>query len=343
MPETLAIIKGYVYNIYKFILFCIGVLYSIVHGDDQMDNGMKLKDLAKALDFKVVYESTDFNEVILASTDISRPAFPLTGFYEGFDHTRIQLLGGMEFAYLRRYSDEEIARKFDDFFTHGVPAVLWCHDVEPLQGCLEMAKKHDVSVLTTSLPTSDAVSMCIRTLRKAAAQKITRHGVLVEVYGMGLLLMGESGVGKSETAIELIKRGHRLIADDAVEITAVDMNVLEGAAPELIRYYVELRGIGVIDTRQIFGMGAVKPSQQIDLIVKLEPWTEGIEFDRIGLTEHSTTILGVQVPTLSIPVKTGRNLAIIIEVAAMNHRQKMMGYNAAVEFTKQLNQAFERK
>ncbi|MBQ8974555.1 MAG: HPr(Ser) kinase/phosphatase [Oscillospiraceae bacterium] len=308
-----------------------------------MDNGMKLKDLVKELGFKIVYKSADYDEVVLGSTDISRPAFPLTGFYEGFDHTRIQLLGGMEFAYLRRYKDKEIEKKFDSLFSHGIPAILWCHDVEPMPACLEMAKKYDVTVLSTSTPTSDCVSNCIRTLRKAAAQKITRHGVLVEVYGMGLLLMGESGVGKSETAIELMKRGHRLIADDAVEITAVDLNVLEGAAPELIRYYVELRGIGVIDTRQIFGMGAVKPSQRIDLIVNLEPWTEGIEFDRIGLTEKSTTILGIEVPTLSIPVKTGRNLAIIIEVAAMNHRQKMMGYNAAVEFTKQLNRAFERK
>ena len=308
-----------------------------------MAKGMKLKDFVEELGFTIVRKSEDYEQVVLTSTDISRPAFPLTGFYEAFDNTRIQLLGGTEYAYLRRYSNDELLKKFDVFFEHNVPAVLWCHDVEPMQECLEMADKYDVTVLSTSDPTSECVSKCIRALRKAAAQKITRHGVLVEVYGMGVLLMGESGVGKSETAIELMKRGHRLIADDAVEITAIDMNVLEGAAPELIRYYVELRGIGVIDTRQIFGMGAVKPSQRIDLIIKLEPWSEGIQFDRIGLTEQSTTILGIEVPTVSIPVKTGRNLAIIIEVAAMNHRQKMMGYNAAVEFTKQINKAFDRK
>ncbi len=308
-----------------------------------MDNGMKLMDLVKELNFTVVYRSSDYENVVLCSTDISRPDFPLAGFYEGFDNTRIQLIGGMEFGYLRHFDSQQVEQKFDELCSRDIPALLWCHDVEPVPECMAMAKKHDVTVLTTSTPTSDCVSNCIRVLRRASAQKITRHGVLVEVYGMGLLLMGESGVGKSETAIELMKRGHRLIADDAVEITMTDMNVLTGAAPELIRYYVELRGIGIIDIRQIFGMGAVKPFQRIDLIVKLEPWTEGVEFDRIGLTEHSTTILGVEIPTLSIPVKTGRNLAIIIEVAAMNHRQKMMGYNAAVEFTKQLNRAFERK
>ena len=306
-------------------------------------NGIKLKDLVEELEITVVYQSSDYENLVVQNTDINRPDFPLTGFYDNFDNSRLQLLGGTEYGYLKKYSSEAIEEKFDALLSREIPALLWCHDVDPLPECLRMAEKYDVTILSTSEDTSEISSLIIRFMRKATAQKITRHGVLVEVYGMGVLLMGESGVGKSETAIELMKRGHRLIADDAVEITAVDINVLEGNAPELIRYYVELRGIGIIDIRQIFGMGAVKPSQRIDLIIKMEPWTEGVQFDRIGLTEQTTTILGIDVPTVSLPVKTGRNLATIIEVATMNHRQKMMGYNAAVEFTKQINKAFDRK
>ncbi|MCL1795794.1 MAG: HPr(Ser) kinase/phosphatase, partial [Clostridia bacterium] len=201
----------------------------------------------------------------------------------------------------------------------------------------------DVTILSTDAHTTEIMSAVIRIVKKAVASRITRHGVLVEVYGMGLLLLGESGVGKSEAAIELLKRGHRLIADDAVEIKAIDVNVIEGTAPELIRHYVELRGIGVIDVRQIFGVGAVKASQNIHLVVTLEPWQDGTNYDRLGLTENKITILGVDVATVTIPVKPGRNLAVILEVAAMNQRQKFMGYNAAVEFTRQINSRFEEK
>jgi len=187
------------------------------------------------------------------------------------------------------------------------------------------------------------MSDLIRVMRKALARRVTRHGVLVEVYGIGLLLLGESGVGKSEAAIELLKRGHRLIADDAVEIKAIDVNTLEGTAPELIRHYVELRGIGVIDVRQIFGVGAIKARQNIHLVVNLEPWREGMLYDRLGINEQHVTILDIDVSSVTIPVKPGRNLAVILEVAAMNQRQKFMGYNAALEFTRQINRHFDEK
>jgi len=206
---------------------------------------------------------------------------------------------------------------------------------------LAAAKKFDVTVLITGAHTTEVMSSVIRIVKKEVAPRITLHGVLVEVYGMGLLMVGESGVGKSETAVELLKRGHRLVADDAVEIKAIDVNVIQGEAPELIRHYLELRGLGIIDVRQIFGVGAVKPYQNIHLVVNLEMWKEGASYDRLGITENTTEILGVKIATVTIPVSPGRNLAVILEVAAMNQRQKLMGYNAAVEFTKAVDRQFE--
>jgi HPr kinase/phosphorylase len=222
-----------------------------------------------------------------------------------------------------------------------MPALIMCHGAEISDELIAAAKKNDVTVLVTKEHTTDIMSGVIRIDRKAVARRVTRHGVLVEVYGIGLLLLGESGVGKSEAAIELLKRGHRLIADDAVEIKAIDVNVIEGTAPELIRHFVELRGIGVIDVRQIFGVGAIKTSQNIHLVVNLEPWQIDKEYDRLGIIERKVNILGVDVATVTVPVKPGRNLAVILEVAAMNQRQKFMGYNAAVEFTKQINEHFD--
>jgi HPr kinase/phosphorylase len=249
----------------------------------------------------------------------------------------------MEVAFLKRFSDKERRATIDTYMSKKMPVVIFCHDAELLPEFLDAAEKHDVTILSTSHNTSVVMADVIRIIKKALAPRVTRHGVLVEVYGIGLLLMGESGVGKSEAAIELLKRGHRLIADDAVEIKAVDSTQLEGTAPELIRHYVELRGIGVIDVRQIFGVGAVKATQNIHLVVNLEPWREGMLYDRLGINEQTMTILGVDLPAVTIPVKPGRNLAVILEVAAMNQRQKFMGYNAALEFTRQINKHFDEK
>ncbi|MCD7857922.1 MAG: HPr(Ser) kinase/phosphatase, partial [Clostridiales bacterium] len=222
-------------------------------------------------------------------------------------------------------------------------ALIIARSMEPFPECLEAAEKYDRNVLRTSQETGEFMSNLTSALRTYLSPRITRHGVLVELYGEGVLLMGESGVGKSEAAIELIKRGHRLIADDAVEIRRVRSNQLVGSAPELIRYYMEMRGIGVIDVRQLFGMSAVKDSQEIDLIINLENWREGILYDRLGLEDFRTSILDVEVPTLTIPIKPGRNLSAIIEVAALNNRHKKMGYNAAEEFTDRINEHFDRQ
>jgi HPr kinase/phosphorylase len=303
----------------------------------------KLKTLAEELKLNIVYPSIDYEQILIYTGDVHRPGLQLAGFYDYFDPTRVQIIGRMETAFLHKFDDAERKAKIDILMSKKVPALIVCHDAELMPEYIEAAEKYDVSLFSTSQNTSDVMAAVIGILRKALATRVTRHGVLVEVYGLGVLLMGESGVGKSEAAIELLKRGHRLIADDAVEIKRIDNNVLEGTAPELIRHYVELRGIGVIDVRQIFGVGAVKARQNIHLVVNLEPWREGMLYDRLGINEQHMTILEVDVPALTIPVKPGRNLAIILEVAAMNQRQKFMGYNAALEFTRQINKHFDEK
>ncbi|NMA24578.1 MAG: HPr(Ser) kinase/phosphatase [Clostridiales bacterium] len=302
----------------------------------------KLKNLVDELKLNIIYPSTDYEKVKITTGDVHRPGLQLTGFYDYFDPTRIQLIGRMETAFLSKFDEHERKAKIETLLSKKIPALIICHDVEIMPCYIEAAEKYDVSLFSTSQNTSNIMSEIIRIIKSALAPRVTRHGVLVEVYGIGLLLMGESGVGKSEAAIELLKRGHRLIADDAVEIKAV-ANILEGTAPELIRHYVELRGIGVIDVRQIFGVGAIKARQNINLIVNLEPWREGMLYDRLGINEQHMTILGVDVPAVTIPVKPGRNLAVILEVAAMNQRMKFMGYNAAIEFTRQINKHFDEK
>ena len=230
---------------------------------------------------------------------------------------------------------------FDRLFSYRPPALIYARHIEPYDECMVMARKYNITILRTDETTSELVSTMIATLKHYLAPRLTRHGVLVEVHGEGMLLLGESGVGKSEAAIELVKRGHRLIADDAVEIKKEGAYVLSGSAPELIRHYIELRGIGVINVAKLFGMGAVKESANIDMVVNLEAWRDDVLYDRLGVENEFTTILGVKVPNLTIPVKPGRNLAVILEVAAMNNRQKKMGYNAALEFTEQINKHFD--
>ena len=290
-----------------------------------------LSQIAEALNLTEVYVAENYKETNISTVEINRPGLELTGYLEFFDNKRIQVLGNTEFSYLGRYGPEAQKMVIDSIFSFGPPAVIICRDIEPSNAILESAKLHKVSIFSTPQSTSDLTASLVQYLNKELAPRITRHGVLVEVYGEGCLLTGDSGVGKSETAIELIKRGHRLVADDAVEIRRTAQTTLYGQSPENIRHFIELRGIGIINARKLFGMGAIKLQEKIDMVINLEQWDSSKVYDRMGLDNEYMKILGVEVPTLTIPVKPGRNLAVIIEVVAMNNRQKKMGYNAAQE------------
>jgi len=283
-----------------------------------------------------------YGETSITAIDINRPGLALSGFFDHFDPVRLQVIGQTEVTYLGKLSSEERFERFELLFRHPIPALVIARNFEPFPECIELAKKYGRTVLRTSMATSAFLSDVISSLRISLSPRITRHGVLVEVYGEGVMIAGESGVGKSETAIELIKRGHRLIADDAVEIRQVASDRLTGNAPPLIRHYIELRGIGVIDVRRLFGMSAVKEQQDIDLLVVFEQWKKDVMYDRLGVEEHYTELLDVKVPTVTVPVMPGRNLAVILEVAAMNNRHKRLGFNAALDFTRQIDQHFEQ-
>ena len=278
----------------------------------------------------------NYDEIRIETPEVNRPGLALTGFYEIFEKSRISIIGNAEHRYLTRLDEEDRKKKIKDYVNAHPVAIIFTSELEVFDEFIENAKRIGVPILRTKEKTSPFMAAIISSLNTHLAPRITRHGVLVEVYGEGLLLLGDSGVGKSETAIELVKRGHRLIADDAVEIKKVSAKTLVGSAPEIIRHYVELRGIGIVDVRRLFGMGAVKETEKIDLVINLELWVEGKMYDRLGLDEEKIDILGNQVPAITIPVKPGRNLAIILEIAAMNNRQKKMGYNTAEEFNKRL-------
>lgn len=299
-----------------------------------------LKKLVEEFGLQVVYAASDYESICLQVPDVARPGIQLAGYFEYFDARRLQVLGNVEMSYLSKLSEEERKQVFDRLFSYRFPALLIARDMQPHEACFEMAKKHDVTLLRTNEPTSTIVSNIVTYLRVSLAPRITRHGVLMEVYGEGLLLTGESGMGKSETAVELLKRGHRLIADDAVEIRKISPNQLMGSAPAVIRNFVELRGIGIINVANIFGMGAIKAENPIDLVVNIVPWNSHENYDRLGMEVQYTELMGVKIPTNTIPITPGRNLAIILEVAAMNNRQRKLGYNAALEFTEQFNQGF---
>lgn len=275
-------------------------------------------------------------DINIVTTEVNRPGLILAGFFEHFDQKRIQIIGNAEAVYLGRLSEDERRNRLTGLMNLHPAAVIYSHGNRPDDIAIETAEYFNVPLLITDENTSAFVAAVIAFLNVQLAPQITRHGVLVEVYGEGILILGDSGVGKSETAIELIKRGHRFIADDAVELRRVSAKTIVGTAPELIKYYIELRGIGIVDVRRIFGMGSVKETEKIDMIVKLEPWEEGKLYDRFGLENEQTDIMGISIPTTLIPVRPGRNLAVIIEIAAMNNRQKKMGYNTAEEFSRKL-------
>ena len=288
-----------------------------------------LKTIVEEHGLQILHAAKDYETKRIVTYDVNRPAMQLAGFYNYFDPERIQIIGRVESTYLDTLSDADRLAAFERFMQYDIAALVICHGVQPFPECLEAAEKYDRTVFITPEDTSEFQAGLISSLRSHLAPRTTVHGVLVEIYGEGVLLTGDSGIGKSETALELIKRGHRLIADDAVEIKKVGRDRLVGDAPEMIRYYMELRGIGVVNVRRIYGIGAVKPESGIDLVVHLEPWEEGKAYDRLGLTSESEVILGVEIPRVTIPVRPGRNLAVILELAAMNNRQKKLGYNAA--------------
>ncbi len=278
-----------------------------------------------------IYLPRDAQEIRITSPDVNRPGLFFAGYENYFDNERINFIGITEVEYLNTLTDEVRAERTLSFMSSRPAAIVVTRGIECPEDILSLAHTYEVPVLGTNDSTSRIMATLIAYLNVKLAERITRHGVFVEVYGEGVLILGDSGVGKSETAVELIKRGHRLIADDAVEIKKTGAKTLVGSAPDNIRHFVELRGIGIINARRIFGMGAVKLSEKIDMVIELEPWSADKVYDRMGIENETIDILGVSVPYTVVPVKPGRNLAIILEVAAMNNRQKKMGYNAARE------------
>lgn len=300
-----------------------------------------LSSLVKEFKLEVAFASADYEAIRLTVEDVARPGLQLAGYFDYFEPMRLQIMGNVEISYILKKTPEERTVIYDRLFSYKPPALLIARNFPVDAECMEMAKKHGITILRSKEPTATLASAIITYLKSALAPRITRHGVLVEVYGEGLLLMGDSGVGKSETALELLKRGHRLIADDAVEIRKVTENSLIGTAPELIRNYIELRGIGIINVAKLFGMGSVRSENEINLVVNIVPWNTLEAYDRLGLEDQYMDILGVKIPMNTIPITAGRNLAVILEVAAMNIRQRKLGYNAAQEFTDQINRHFE--
>jgi HPr kinase/phosphorylase len=304
------------------------------------NTSLKLSYLVEKLGLKTVYVpgsgSENCDDIDIITSEVNRPGLALTGYFTDFEKDRLQLMGNAEHGYLESLTPDDRKAKVDALFSRKFPALIICQGIEAIPEITESAKKYEIPLLGTEEPTSNVMSSVISLLSVKLAPQVTRHGVLVEVYGEGILMLGESGVGKSEAAMELLKRGHRLVADDAVEIKRVSNRTLVGTSPEIIRHLIELRGIGIVDVRQIFGMGAVKESEKIDLVLSLENWSQDTKYDRFGLEYEQYDILGLQVPMITIPIKPGRNLAVIIEVAAMNNRLKRLGYNAAAELNKRL-------
>ena len=297
---------------------------------------VELHKLISEFRLEVVYGPEDYQDKLINSRAVYRPALPLAGFFEFFDPDDIQVIGKAENSYLQSLSREERLFTLERLLSMKLPILVLANGVEADEDYIFLCKKYKTPLLRTNDYTSNFASALSASLNVHLGERCTIHGVLVEVYGEGILLKGDSGVGKSEAAIELLKRGHRLVADDAVDIKKVSNKTLVGSAPELIRYFMELRGIGIIDVRRIFGTGAVKPTEKIDLIINLRRWEEGKAYDRMGEEQNYEEILGLSVPSLEVPIRPGRNLAVIIEVAAMNNRNKKMGYNAAKELSDKL-------
>lgn len=310
-----------------------------------MSNGhqsVKLEKIVREFMLEKLVYSPEYDNILITSTDINRPGLQLDGFFEYFGNERVQLIGKVEMTYLEKMTPEQRYKNLFELFSRGIPCVILARGMEPFPEMIEVARKCNIPLLRTSEVTSRFAGNLIAFLNVELAPMETMHGELVEVYGEGVLILGESGVGKSETALELVKRGHRLVADDLVEVRRVSSKTLVGTAPEVIRHFVEIRGIGILDVKYLYGVGSVKMTEGINLVIKMELWNPQKQYERLGVDEQYTEILGIRVPSLTIPVRPGRNLAIIIEVAAMNNRQRKMGYNAAETFTRRISDDINR-
>lgn len=302
----------------------------------ETEKGAKLSKIAEQLELINFTEEIDLSTKIVTVPDVNRPALQLNGFYDHFEENRIQVIGMVEHAYLQQIDEERRNKQYDEFLSYSIPAVIFCRGFVPGEYFIETALKNGIPVLGTDRSTSEFMAELIYNLSLELAPSTGIHGVLVDVYGEGLLITGESGIGKSEAALELIRRGHRLVSDDMVEIKRTNQNTLIGCSPLTTRHMIELRGIGIIDVKSLYGVECVKEKQRINLVIKLEDWKQGAEYDRLGLKDEYMDILGVPVVCHSLPIRPGRNLAVICETAAVNHRQKKMGYNAAEELYKRV-------
>lgn len=295
-----------------------------------------LSKLASMLNLETIYAPRELTEIPIYTADVNRPGIMLAGYYQYFDPSRIQICGMVEISYLQELPEQTRRAHLEKLFSLKPPAVLITRNLGAMPEIMEYAAQFEVPVLGSAESTSTLMSALINILNVELAPRVTRHGVFIEVYGEGILMLGDSGVGKSETAVELVKRGHRLVADDAVELRRTSSRTIVGTAPENIRHFIELRGIGIVNVARIYGIGAVKVSEKVDLVVELEPWDKSKNYSRTGLESDTYDILGVSIPSTVIPVMPGRNLAVIIETAAINNRQKKMGYNAAKELLARL-------
>ena len=308
-----------------------------------MANDVKLKEMVERMNLKNLTPDVDMAKKRIEVPDVNRPALQLSGYFEHFDCERVQIIGYVEYTFLEKMADDKKEEIYSTLLSYQIPCIIFCRNLPPEELLLKMAEKAGVPVFITEKKTSEFTSELIRWLNVQLAPCISIHGVLVDVYGVGVLIMGESGIGKSEAALELIKRGHRLVSDDVVEIRKVSDETLVGTAPDITRHFIELRGIGIVDVKTLFGVQSVRETQNIDLVITLEDWNKEKEYDRLGLEEEYTEFLGNKVVCHQLPIRPGRNLAIIVETAAINHRQKKMGYNAAQELYKRVQQNLARK
>lgn len=306
------------------------------------ERGLKMADFVTQFNLEVLNRGADFDTMLLTITDVNRPGLQFHDFYDYFDPRRLQVIGKAEITYLKGLTEQRRRKCFDDLFLYDIPALVISRGLDCFPECLESAREHGRTLLRTEETTVEFTSRTIEYLNRVLAPCVTRHGVLLDISGEGVMITGDSGIGKSESAIELIMRGHRLVADDAVEIRRISDQLI-GTAPEVIRHYIELRGIGVIDVRQLFGMSAIRTESQIDLVVQFEQWDNTKFYDRLGIEDHYVDILDVKVPCVTIPVRPGRNLASIVEVAAMNNRHRRYGYNAAQELAQRVDLRAEGK
>lgn len=316
--------------------------YKNCEGESEM-SGVSIAKIVKLMDLYNFLPDMELKKHRIMISDVNRPALQLSGYFEHFEQSRVQIIGTVEYTYLQKLDEKKKEEIYRAFMEYDIPCVIFCRDLQPDELFLRLAEEHELPILGTKRSTSEFMAELIYCLNEQLAPCITIHGVLVDVYGEGLLIMGESGIGKSEAALELVKRGHRLVTDDVVEIRKINEHTLIGTSPDITRYFIELRGIGIIDVKTLFGVECVKEKQQIDLVIKLEDWKKENEYDRLGLEEEYTEFLGNKVVCHSLPIRPGRNLAVICEAAAVNHRQKKMGYNAAQELYRRVQENLTRK